>query len=98
MSERDDDLEWEEWLTLSDAQQEAVCDREMLKYQRRLDMMTVRQQINYHRGSALESCLRWRRSMKAFNMDFMREHLRQSQIGLLKLRIWRATGVYPGES
>lgn len=94
-----DDLEMEEWMELTDDQQEAVIDREMRAYCARLDRMTVRQQVSHHRRAALRGCLTWRRMRsKGWIAELATQYLRARQMRLLKLRIWRATGVYPGEA
>jgi hypothetical protein len=94
-----DDLEMEEWMTLTDDQQEAVLDREMRAYCARLDRMTVGEQVAHHRRSGLKACLSWRRMRsKGWIAELASEHLRRCQIRLLKLRAWRATGIYPGEA
>lgn len=97
MDDLEDDLEMEEWMTLSDGQQQAILDREIAAYNRWFDRLSNPQQIAYCIRRALENCVRWRRLMRAFDhLDFMREHLREGQMRLLKLRAWRQTGVYPG--
>ena len=94
----DEDLDWEEWLELSDEQQEAICDREMAEYYKMLDRMPLKQRIDHARGNALRSCLNWRRMINCHGFTFGRTYLRDAQVRLLKLRIWRATGQYPGEA
>lgn len=93
-----DDLEFEEWDRLTDEQQEAIVQREEARYFRWLDSLSPDQRYAYHRGKAVENCLRWRKIMREHGMvgEFWTGMLRQRQIRLVKLRAWRATGVYPG--
>lgn len=92
-----DDLELEEWMGLSDGQQDAILEREQRVYFAILNRMTVRQRVDHHRRNALESCLVWRRAMAWFP-DLATQYLRDRQVQLLKLRTWRATGIYPGSA
>ena len=99
-----DDLEWEAWLELTEEQQDAIVDREMAAYQRRLDAMTLRQQVAHHRDYVLESIRQNRHRLRDSTLhrieiidQIWRESIQHSQLRLLKLRIWRATGNYPGQ-
>lgn len=92
----DDDTAWDEWNKLTDEEQEAVLALDLAKYCKWVGSMPFARRIAYSRGFTLKSCLRWRRLAKEF--PFMREYLRKAQVRLLKLRIWRATGQYPGEA
>jgi hypothetical protein len=99
-----DDIEWVEWLELTDDQQEATIDREMAALQRKLDAMTLRQQVVHHRHFVLESIRENRARLRNPELarieiidQLWRDHIRRSQLRLLKLRIWRSTGIYPGE-
>ena len=99
-----DDIEWEEWLELTDDQQEAIIDREMAALQRKLDAMTVAQQVAHHRHFTLESIRENRARLhnpKLARIEIIdqlfRESIRRSRLRLLKLRIWRSTGTYPGQ-
>ncbi|HLH94975.1 MAG TPA: hypothetical protein VKW08_07645 [Xanthobacteraceae bacterium] len=101
----DDDLEWELWLELTDDQQQAILDREMAAYQRKLDAMTVPQQIAHHRRRDLEGILENRRRLRDPKLcrievidQIFRDHIRSAQLRLLKLRAWRSTGIYPGSA
>jgi hypothetical protein len=97
------DLDWDEWTELTDAQQEAIVAREMAELERRLDAMTIPQQVAHHRHFVLKSIKENRRRLHDPNLariEIIDQHWRQgikrSQIRLLKLRVWRATGIYPG--
>lgn len=52
-----EDLDWEEWLKLTEAQQDAIVAREMATYQRWLDGLTVRQQVAHHRRCELRGIM-----------------------------------------
>lgn len=92
------ELDWDEWMEMTDEQQEALLAREMAAYNRRFDGLTRRQQIAHCRRGALDSCMAWRKILKRMDLDCFRDHLRSAQIRLLKIRAWRATGVYPGSA
>jgi hypothetical protein len=49
----DDDVAMEEWMAKTDAQREAEINREMDKYDRWYNSLTVQQQIRVERGAAL---------------------------------------------
>jgi hypothetical protein len=55
-----------------------------------------RAKISYLAARCLGRILRWRRIIKRVDLPLFRENLRQSQIELVRLRSWRATGVRPG--
>ncbi len=97
----DDDLDWDEWMEMSDAEHEAILAREMRLYNEWWDSLTPLQQYRRSRATALEGCLIWRKTIRQFNAgpgDFFWEQLRQRQLRLVKLRVWRATGTYPGSA
>jgi hypothetical protein len=93
----DDDIDMDEWMQMSDAEHDAVLEREMRIYYEWWDSLTPLQQYRHSRRRALEGCLVWRQSIGIFG-EGMREYLRQRQIRLVKLRVWRATGIYPGSA
>lgn len=93
----DDDLDWDEWMQMTDAQQDAALEREMQIYNEWWDSLTPLEQYRSSRRTTLEGCLVYRKAMRSLG-DFMREYLRQRQIRLVKLRVWRATGAYPGSA
>jgi len=98
------DLDWDEWLELTDDQQEAIIDREMAALQRKLDAMTIAEEVAHHRHFNLKSIRENRARLRnpvlaqieVINQVW-RDHIRRSQLRLLKLRVWRSTGTYPGE-
>lgn len=98
-----DDLEWEDWLKLTDAQQDAACEREERKFFAMLEAMPLRRRVAYERGSTLRSLAQARRILAdplLGQMEFMqtmqRKRIADCRIRLVKLRVWRATGQYPG--
>lgn len=93
-----DDLEMEQWMELTDDQQEAIVAREYAAYERRLARLSIAEQYAYFRGNSLRSCLQWRRLSREQGFDFGQRYVRSAQRRLLALRIWRATGTYPGEA
>ncbi len=97
--EDDDEARWEDWLELTEAQQDATLDREMAEYGRWIDSLTESQRQARSVRSWLAICVRYRRILKKMpEMTFIRERLRDSQRHLLKIKIWKATGTYPGEA
>lgn len=97
----DDDFEerFEEFCAMSEAEVDAVLEREMAAYNRWWDSLTPLQRYRISRSSALEGCLVWRRSIRSgLDSEFFVEQLRNRQKRLVKLRIERATGVYPGSA
>ena len=99
----DDDLDWDEWMGLSDAEQEAAVDREMTAYSRWYDGLTLAGQIAHCRRGALDNCLSARRLIRLpqcpeIIRQTTRERLKAAQVRLLKIRIWRATGLQPGSA
>jgi hypothetical protein len=100
-----DDVAMEEWMSMTDAQQEAELDREMDKYNRWYDSLTLDQQIIVARGSALRSIMENRRRLRTpelctieYVVGMWKNCIRRSQMRLVKIRIWRSTGIYPGEA
>ena len=100
----DDDDAMEEWMSMTDAQQDAVLDREMAEYNRWRDSLSMRQTIAIGRGNALRRIMENRARLKRpelctieYVTNLWREGIRRNQLRLVKIRIWRSTGVYPGE-
>ncbi len=98
-----DDLDWDEWMGLSEAEQEAALDREMAAYNRWYDGLTLAGQIAHGRRRALDNCRSARRliripSCPEIVRQTARERLKAAQVRLLKIRIWRATGSRPGSA
>lgn len=81
-----------------------MTEAEVERLNRELNSIPVAERIARSRRLNVETCLRWRKHIKAgarvvdgveFSIEFMTFLLRNSQKSLLKLRIWRSTGVYP---
>ena len=103
MSDEDDDhdLDMEEWFEMTDAQHDAVLDREMAAHTRWWNSLSTAEQIASSRRRAVKNCLSWRRSVSKFGVamnGFWLEQLRLRQTRLLKIRAWRVSGVYPGDA
>lgn len=101
----DDDLDWKEWLELTDEQQEAILDREMAALQRKLDAMTIPQQVAHHRYFTLKAIRENRERLRDPKLrrieiidEMWRASIKRSQKRLLELRTWRTTGTYPGRA
>ncbi len=83
---------------LTEEQQDAELQREMDRYYAMLRGMTMAKFVAHKRSSILRNCLGFRRHIAMFDIPVFREHLRSSQRQLVKLRAFRATGIYPGEA
>lgn len=101
----DDDVAMEEWMAMSDEQQDAELNREIDKYNRWYDAMSIQQQIHYHARSALRSIMENRARLRnpdlctiEYVVGMWREGIRRNQRRLVKIRAWRTTGIYPGEA
>jgi hypothetical protein len=101
----DDDDAMEEWMSLTDAQQDAALEREMNKWNRHYDAMSFERKIAYHRSSSLRAIMENRARLRKpelctieYVVGLWREGIRRNQRRLVKIRIWRATGIYPGEA
>lgn len=93
----DDDIDMDEWMQLSEQDQQTIIDREVAEHKRLLASLTFAQEIAHHRRGALESCMNWRKHIiRQYCPDLADNRLKAAQIRLLKLRTWRATGTYPG--
>jgi hypothetical protein len=86
MDDDDDELDWDEWMSMSDAQHDAILDREMAAYSKWFSALTPLQQYRHRRRRGVETCLRWRSTIGRFDLPVFREHLRTSQRLLLKAR------------
>ena len=106
MSREEDDDEFDYWFNASDAEiarEEARLDNLMAALNRKLDAMTVRQQVAHHRHFLLQDLLKNRQRLRdpqlntiEFISQMWRDSIKRCQLRLCKLRTWRATGVYPG--
>lgn len=85
-----DDVEWNRWMSLTDAEQEAECDAAMEQYSAWVDDLSPEDRYAHFARQGLKSCASWRRSMKVF--PFLIEYLRKSQRALLQLRRKRLPG------
>lgn len=99
----EDDLDWDEWMSLTDQQQDAIVEREVRDYYRAYDALSLSKQIAHRRRWTLDSCRRSRRTLAlpgctSVLREYVQASLKRSQLRLLKVRIWRATGTYPGEA
>ena len=97
----DDDFEtsFEEFSALSEAQQDAMLEREMAEYCRWFDSLTPLEQYRVGRRSAVEGALVWRRTIRMLGAEpgsFFHEQLRDRQKRMARLRIKLATGQMPG--
>jgi len=100
----DDDLDWEDWLKLTDEQQEAAITYEVAELKRKFDAMTISKQIAHNRYFILRH-IRMNRARlndpKLNHIDAINQiwagSIKRSQMRLLKLRTWRTTGIYPGQ-
>ena len=108
----DFDLEMEDYLSMTPAEQEAEdrrldaeFDNMMRERSAMLARMTVPQRVAFHRDSWLRIIRENRARLRNPNLnhisafdDIWRGGIRRGQVELVKLRIWRATGTYPGEA
>lgn len=103
MVEDDDDLGMEEWMEMTDEQQEAMLVRLNEEAAEAAAQWAARtpliEQYRYYRARRLKNLLRWRSLIRRMPMgEFGIEHLKQLQIGLLKLRTFLETGHYPTDA
>lgn len=109
----EDDLEDLCVRNVNDAKITAAIDREMdrrlkiemKKYNDWWDSLTFEQQVTVRHRSYLRNCRDNRRRLRdsvlnrfEFLNDMWRDGLRRSQRGLVKVRAWRSTGVWPGDA
>ena len=98
-----DEADWDEWMTLSDAEQDRrvlAAEREYFEW---LDSLSPLQRYRYDRGSALRSLAKARKLLGMDRcpeviMEMQRERVATLRLRLLGLRIQRATGVRPGNA
>lgn len=94
-----DDPEMDEWMALTEAQQEARLEASWRQYAEFRASLTPDQTYAIDRRHGVEGCLRLRKMIREHSfLAFMASDLKQRQIGLVKLRQWRRTGIYPGEA
>jgi hypothetical protein len=94
-----------EWMGMTDAQQHAEIEREMSKYERWYDSLTLAQQVRVETRNALRRIRENRGRLRdpslctiEYAVGLWKEGIRRNQRRLVKIRIWRSTGVYPGEA
>lgn len=95
-----DDPEMDDWLALTDEQQDAELATAERQYNEFIDSMSLLEQYRYFRRSAVVGASQARRLMTdhPFMAKVMREQLKRRQIGMVKLRHWHRTGVYPPDA
>lgn len=57
----DEDIDWDDWIALSDGQQDAILAREMAEHVKWFNALTPLQQYRSRRRRSLETCAGWRR-------------------------------------
>lgn len=100
----EDQLLYEEFGKLAEAEQEAIIDREFEKYAAWWHSLSPQEKYRTTRRSALRSLAYWRAYLK---IEFIREcpvvveQIKKAQLlvrmRLVKARAFRATGVWPGQ-
>lgn len=99
IDDEDDDIDMDEWMEMSDQEREHELDSSARQLQEVLDRLTPKQLYAHRRRSALASCMAWRGHIrKGFVPNIAKDFLRQTQIRMVKLRIFNTTGSYPGEA
>jgi hypothetical protein len=108
----DFDIEMDRYLAMTpaerlaeDARIEAEIGNRMREREAWLDSLPIGRQVAYLRGSWLRNIRENRRRLRdpklcriPFVKELWHDHIRGAQLALVKLRVWRATGVYPGEA
>lgn len=91
----DDDLDWEEFMEMSDVQTDAMLQRLMKQHEDSLNRMTRRQLYRYRRATRLDLALKQRRLVKDWP-EIFGPMLRSTQRRLLEARIEYWTGAKAG--
>jgi hypothetical protein len=89
MSDEDnlvDGMTWDEWMALSDTEQDHRVDAAMREYVEYIRSLTPLQDYRRARAMILGTCLRWRRSIRKFDLPVFHDYLRKSQRQLVKRR------------
>ncbi len=89
----EDAADWETWLEMSEAEQDAALAEATREANERYDALTDDERYWFHRRNSLRSCISSRNLLKEHGLDMFREHLRSAQKRLLKLRMERYQGV-----
>lgn len=98
-----DETEWEDWMSMTDAQMDAESDRVNKEFSAFLKAMTPLQEYRYWRRYILTSIMENRRRLRTPSLctiqivtEMWRKSIKRSQISLVKWRTFRATGTFPG--
>lgn len=101
-----DDDELDYWFNASEEEcrrEDARLDAMMVELDRRLSSMTLPQQVAHHRHFLLKDLLKNRERLRTPELctidcitQMWRDSIKRCQVRLVKLRSWRATGIYPG--
>lgn len=86
------DMEFEEFLTLSEAEIDRRLEVEARLTAEWWSKLTPLQQYRSNRRAALSSCITNRNAARMLPLDFMRERLREAQMRLVQIRAFRAAG------
>lgn len=89
----EDAADWETWLEMSEAEQDAVLAQVTREANERYDALSDIERYQFRRLSALRSCITSRLLLREHRLDMFREHLRDAQKRLLRLRMERYQGV-----
>lgn len=102
-----DDLTEDDFMEMSEADMakvDAMLDQELEHFDRWYRGLSFKGKIAYNRREALRAIGETRRRLHdpkfagiEFLLEMTRASLRRQQIRLVKIRIWRSTGIYPGQ-
>lgn len=94
----DDDFDMDEWMELTEAEQDAEVESSMRQFEESWNRLTPLQQYRIRRRNALRGCLSMRIMRQQMGChDMFTRYLRERQINLVQLRMERA-GVTPGRA
>jgi len=93
----DDDAEFEDYMSMSEAETDALWLSLCNQHNEMLDRMSRRQLYEYLRNRRLDLCIKQRRLVKTFPEIFL-PRLRDTQRRLLELRIEHRSGAQVGHS
>lgn len=96
--DREDDLDFEEFCSLTEEQRQAQIDRECAAYNAAWARLSLGQQQRVLRTRYVKAAARARSTLRLIDNEITRDSLRFWQRRLLGLRIWHATGVRPVET
>jgi arsenate reductase-like glutaredoxin family protein len=101
----DDDLAMEEWMAMTDEQQDAFLNREMKAHEDWYNALSTANKIRVDTRNALRRIMENRERLRRPELctidhvvGLWKEGIRRNQRRLVKIRIWRSTGIYPGEA